>query len=120
MGNQQIDAVFDALADGERRHVCRYLEDCGDPVVTLADLTTYVARETLSGPEMPTTPGTDQRESIRVTLHHVHLPKLDAADVVEYDAQRNLVVPDTFLPMAAGFARRSEVIGSGAVDGTFS
>jgi len=24
-------------------------------------------------------------------LHHVHLPKLDEADIVEYDAQRNIV-----------------------------
>lgn len=30
-------------------------------------------------------------ESVAISLHHVHLPKMDAAGVIGYDAERNRV-----------------------------
>ncbi|WP_436931035.1 DUF7344 domain-containing protein [Halosimplex halobium] len=91
MNNEEITSrLFGALADGDRRIVLYYLREHESASVgTLADLVTGWA-EAGPGPDRPVA-----REDVRVALHHVHLPALDAAGLVEYepDEERVTLVP---------------------------
>lgn len=70
------------LSSRRRRVVLDVLADRPDGV-DLADLATLVAGRG----------GTDDDDRVRLTLHHAHLPKLDAHGVVEYDRESNRVEP---------------------------
>ncbi|WP_135363947.1 DUF7344 domain-containing protein [Halosimplex halophilum] len=86
--------LFGALADRDRRIVLYYLREHESASVgTLADLVTGWA-EAGPGPDRPVA-----REDVRVALHHVHLPALDAAGLVEYDSDEGRV---TLVPLSAG------------------
>ncbi|WP_227374123.1 DUF7344 domain-containing protein [Haladaptatus halobius] len=62
-----------------RRSVCRYLAEVGDP----ADVSSTADR--IAEWESTGVPSEDARERVHITLHHVHLPKLVEARVVERD-----------------------------------
>ncbi|ELY49560.1 DUF7344 domain-containing protein [Natronorubrum bangense] len=90
----QTDTAFDLLTDQRRRAVLRYLNDNEDPV-SLSDLADHVALE-----ERDRTSGTiaatgdallGTRRRIELSLRHVHLPKLAAADAVTFDTDANTV-----------------------------
>ena len=83
------------LSDPYRRHACRYLAAQDDLVVTLEELTWAVADEECAATGASVA-GTDDRR-IATTLHHVHLPKLDEAGVLEYDVDRGTVTADAGL-----------------------
>lgn len=87
-----VDAVFDALADQHRRHVLSCLLEEGR-AIGLVDLAWAIAEHEADGP------GTDiAAETVReieTSLYHVHVPKLEAAGVVEYDQDRDLVRAST-------------------------
>ncbi|MFB6164138.1 MAG: hypothetical protein ABEJ31_03170 [Haloarculaceae archaeon] len=70
-----IDAVFDLLANPERREVCVFLMSPGVTVATVEDIVEGIA------------PGaTDrERERMAIDLHHRHLPKLAEAGLIDYD-----------------------------------
>lgn len=70
-----IDAVFDALADGHRRKLLAHLRDASEASVEeLASVIDGQADGVRRGDH-----------DLAVRLHHVHLPKLADADLVEYD-----------------------------------
>lgn len=76
------------LASDRRRSVLDALEGRAAPVelTTLAE--TVVSRET-GGSDVD-----DERvERVAVSLHHVHLPKLDDVGVVQYDPDTRRVEP---------------------------
>lgn len=76
-----IDA---ALSDETRRQVVRTLhEDAG--VVSMQDLAERIAATSSEGP------ATTDVESLRVRLHHVHLPKLDDNGLVDWDRRERTV-----------------------------
>jgi len=77
---------LDLLASERRQTLLELLATSDDDVHTLESLATAVT-QTEEGADL------DARPSRRVSLflHHVHLPKLDDADVVAYDSQRNVV-----------------------------
>jgi len=78
------DLLFELLADQQRRHILYCLTDQPDGVADFADLVdAVVAHE----PETDT----DTRETIRTGLHHVHLPKLAEAGVIDYDTRSETV-----------------------------
>ena len=83
------------LSDPYRFHVCRYLAREDDVVVTLEELTWTVADAERSGTDATVSKFDERR--IATTLHHVHLPKLDDADVVEYDHESLTVRADSGL-----------------------
>lgn len=83
--------VFDALAHDRRRRVLRSLSDASLPL-SVADLARRVAARETGGSESATEPPGDVVERIHVSLHHAHLPKLDAVGLVEYDDDRQAVV----------------------------
>lgn len=88
-GSDSIDASFDALSDPRRRSLCRYVMRTETDVVTSEELTDYVVDRA------PETAAADvERQRVATELRHVHLPKLDEADVVEYDRRSETVHVD--------------------------
>lgn len=81
------DLVYTILSNARRRYLLKTLLDAqgGLDVKTLVDEVT--ARE------FDESYTYDQRKRIYVSLRQTHLPKLDEADVVDYDADRGRVQP---------------------------
>jgi len=76
----ETSRLLGALSERDRRIVVYYLREHGSASVgTLADLVTGWG-EAGPGPNESV-----DHEDVRVGLHHVHLPALDAAGVAEYD-----------------------------------
>ena len=77
-----LDDVLAALAH-EFRRVCLTVLEAETESLSLTDQVREIRRRT------PGTTGPDAREvtSIRSSLHHVHLPRLDGAGLVEYDPE---------------------------------
>jgi len=76
------DLVFDILSSPRRRYVLHYLRQAGEPV----ELTTLA--EHVAAWENDTTVEelTEQeRKRVYVSLYQTHVPKLDEANIVEYD-----------------------------------
>lgn len=75
------DELLKAVADPRRRLVLKYLCENGEQPVTVDELATHLAAE--GG-------GTDDSEDTRpkrIPLEHVHLPKLDAVGLVDFDGR---------------------------------
>lgn len=79
-GGADVESVFVALGNERRRHVLAALDDRATPA-TLPDLARFVAARE-SGHDPTGVPAARYR-SVRVTLWHVHLPKLAEAGLVE-------------------------------------
>jgi hypothetical protein len=87
-GEKQFDEneVYDILRNERRRNVLRLLTDRGDGT-TIGDLADRIAEQE-SGESPP--PG-DTRQSVYVSLHQTHLPKLANLGVVDYDREERTV-----------------------------
>jgi hypothetical protein len=83
-GDVGLDELFEVLANEERRRLLGYLESTDEHVVTFSELVEHVTDESdaLSN---------DDRDRAAVNLHHNHLPKLEAANVAEYDPRSETV-----------------------------
>lgn len=79
--SKPIDNLLEAMADELNRRVLASLSAGSDDVVSLNELVDGVVS------------GSDGRDAERVAirLHHVSLPKLDEAGVLDYDAEENVV-----------------------------
>lgn len=75
-----LDALFRALANECRRELVSVLE---------RRATSHVDVETLAH-QLAATGAVDDRTAV-TELHHVHLPMLDEAGVLEYDHERGVV-----------------------------
>jgi len=84
------DAALEALADSRRRSVVASL-DGADGTIPLDVLTARVA----AGSD-------DDRDGIAIDLHHRHLPKLDDAGLVAYDAEERRVEGTVRVPVGVG------------------
>lgn len=87
-GELDLDAVFDALSDQRRRHVISCLLADGR-AMALSDLARIVAEREADGADRQI--DFETVRGIETSLYHVHVPKLAAAGVVEYDRDRDLV-----------------------------
>jgi hypothetical protein len=77
-----LDARLDALSGTRRRLVVHYFVTTGRDAAPVEDVVSHlVEREGTAG----------DRERTLVGLHHVTLPKLEEAGVVEYDARTETV-----------------------------
>lgn len=72
--------IHDILRNGRRRAVIEFLSE-HDGRATIRELSEYIA--TLESGENP--PPRNVRQSVYVSLHQTHLPKLDGLGVVDYD-----------------------------------
>ncbi|ADJ15905.1 DUF7344 domain-containing protein [Halalkalicoccus jeotgali] len=78
--------IHDVLRNDRRRAVISTLGDA-DGVAQIRDLADRIA-STETG---TTPPPQNARQSVYVSLHQTHLPKLDSLGVVEYDTDTNTV-----------------------------
>jgi hypothetical protein len=77
--SRSLDEIFKLLTDRRRREALYVLNRREEPI-TVTRLAEEVAAVTDAGPER-----------VAISLHHVHLPKLDAASIVEHDAEAGTV-----------------------------
>lgn len=78
---KSIATSLDLLSHPHRRAIVRYLVQMQPEAVTHDDLLEYFADRTANSARADV-----DQVRIATTLRHVHLPKLDDADVVEYDS----------------------------------
>ena len=82
------DEVFDAVKNLRRRYVLYYLQRHSGPV-KLGELAEQVAAWENDTTVAGVSPS--ERKSVYSALHQTHLPKLQAAGVLQYDPERSLV-----------------------------
>lgn len=75
-----FDALLALLIEARRRYVLSYLTDRPDDPVDVDDLEAAILAQ-----EQPRPGRVSHRDRVRIDLHHVHLPKLADAGVIEYD-----------------------------------
>lgn len=75
----ELDSLFGVLADRRRRRLLAYLAGTDDGVATVSELADHVAADDADP------------ERVTVSLHHAHLPRLEDAGIVEYDARSETV-----------------------------
>ena len=85
-----IDSVLDVCQHQHRRIVLALLTAEGRSL-TLNDLAQIVLE--YNHQASPTTVSADVLTEIRLSLHHVHLPKLASDGLITYDPDRKLVDP---------------------------
>ena len=103
MTTSTLDLVFATLSDPQRRLVCRRVADADGDAVPLEDLIAFVADDPAAFPDSE--PRCDRRSRVETRLHHVHLPKLDDAAIVEYDREMGSVTADSSFPIAMDLLR---------------
>ena len=88
-----LDEVFGALSSADRRFVLRYLD--GNGATTRSTLGDHLAAERYD--TVPASVTHLQRREAAIRLHHVHIPKLAAANLVDPAEGDDLVVPTPHL-----------------------
>lgn len=86
-----LDTVFGLLANRRRRYVLYYLADEDEETVVRVE---EVAAQIASWErEWNATASEDAaaRRTVRIDLHHNHLPRLDDAGLIEYDARTETI-----------------------------
>jgi len=79
--------IHDILRNDRRRLTINSLQEAEDGQMSVRDLSEQVAA--LETGEDP--PPRDKRQSVYVSLHQTHLPKLDKHGIVEYDSDSKTV-----------------------------
>ncbi|PGF15578.1 hypothetical protein CP556_05210 [Natrinema sp. CBA1119] len=95
---QTIDTLFALLRNRYRRDVVDILSE-RESSMPLHDLAAVVATAE-TGPESDRA-STERTHEVAATLHHSHLPKLDDADIVDYDTETHSVTPVRATALAA-------------------
>ena len=89
-----VDTAMELLADRDRRSVLQYLAN-GDGSATLTELVVEIAaRNAATEPKAISDHGdvsARDRRTARISLHHTHIPKLAAADVIDYESDTETV-----------------------------
>ena len=85
---EAVSNTFSALTDPVRRYVLYSLDEQETPVSVDRLVTRVAARHTDSDTDV-----VDEATltRIRTALHHVHLPKLDEADYIAWDADTHTI-----------------------------
>jgi len=76
------------LADGQRRFVIESLRTASGGIETTLD---EIAAHLTQAAERTGNEHVDSRRDLRCRLHHVHLPMLSDADLLEYDPETKRV-----------------------------
>ena len=85
-----FDTVGDLCADRHRRIILATLRDEQHPL-TVSDLAKAIVKHTDHVPV--TEPPAEQMSELQTSLHHVHLPKIEATGLINYDQDRGVVEP---------------------------
>lgn len=81
-----VDDVFELLSDERRRLVLEHLLRRPSPV-SVPEVVDHLVTAELNGHDQ----AEELSSRIAVSLHHIHLPKLAAADLIDYDRERREV-----------------------------
>lgn len=87
-------AVFDVLTDQERRAAVEYLA-MATGAVPVDELVGFVEATSTAGRAR-----LDSRQRTEIRFHHVHLPKLDDAGLLDYDPGEQVVTPTETVDVA--------------------
>lgn len=87
-GEPSREEIFEIVSNQRRRHVVHYLRQQDRPV-ELRELSTHLSA--WENEEAPSAISHDQRRRVYTALRQSHLPKMDEADVIDYDADRGVV-----------------------------
>lgn len=83
-----LDLVFEILKNERRRFVLQYMVD-RDEQVALGTLAEHIAaRENDTTPDQLTS---QERKRVYVGLYQCHLPKMDSANIVDFDKDRGTI-----------------------------
>lgn len=93
----ELDAAFDLLSAARRRHLLYFLSTRTDETATVEEAVEAVLAFADASDEDGELPA---RQSVRLSLIHSHIPRLDANDVVEYDARHGEIRVGTDEPLA--------------------
>lgn len=77
--------IVHIVADADRRAIITYFMESQSNVAAFSEVVDWCLREVVREESLPT------RESVATELHHSQLPTLEAAGIIEYKEQRNLV-----------------------------
>ena len=86
----EFDSILEQCSDQHRRIVLAALTSQQRPLA-VDDLAETIVRSDHQE-SLEEVPG-EALEQVQLTLHHAHLPKLEASGFVEYDRTRHLVDP---------------------------
>ena len=86
--DEPVDTVFEILAHHRRRYALECLREYENPL-PLADLADEVAVREHDAP-LPEVPS-ETVKRVYLSLYHTHIPKLAAAEYVEYSQERDAV-----------------------------
>jgi hypothetical protein len=84
--DDSLDSVFELLANHHRRHALVYLAGMNDETASVSEVLDYVVARNADSVE-----DLHEAEDVASALHHVHLPKLEAAGVVDYDVRSDTI-----------------------------
>jgi hypothetical protein len=85
--NLSKSEIFDLLRNKRRRYLLHYMKQAEK--AELGDLATRIAAWEYG--EAVETVSSDQRKRVYTTLQQTHLPRMNEADIVDYDADRGVV-----------------------------
>lgn len=79
---EEIDERFKLLSQYERRCLIRFLQSAETDRVSISDVVSHLQQQD-SAP--------NKRDELTIALHHKHLPKLAAVDVIQFDSSSETV-----------------------------
>lgn len=85
---EQLDSLFETLTSRERRRLFYYLREHGS--ATKSELVDVLTGWAATDREERATTHTDWSR-MQTRLHHIHLPKLEDHELVEYDSQTDVI-----------------------------
>ena len=83
-----LDQVFDLLRTDRRRHLMYYLSTREDKVVDFEAVVDAVCAYAAAGTDGE---GFPPRQSVRLDLHHHHIPRLEEAGLIESDSRSDVL-----------------------------
>ncbi|AHF99730.1 hypothetical protein HALLA_13980 [Halostagnicola larsenii XH-48] len=86
MSTPSLDVVFNLLSVRRRRYALYYLADQDDGIATFDKLVDSILTR-----EAETEHRDEHRTQIQTSLQHVHLPRLEDAGILEYDARSDTI-----------------------------
>lgn len=81
--------IADRIVHPRRQYIVQYCENTVNTTISIEELAKGIQNHE-TGVSQERSPD-DRRRLIEIDLHHAHLPKLSAGNVLEYDPQEGIV-----------------------------